>query len=336
MARDYILSASAIAPLGEICAIEMSSVGNDLSTLCGREVSFGPPTVHILGKYRLPRPYEEPCVYTLASLEGAFVGNVRWLLRFRDAITLSSLMLLVPPVELERKRMLREFSAMDADAYREACNNLCGGAAQGLREAFGVDLSMVQRESRFVDIAKSRADWNAIFPPPPFVMVEFPLTISGWPPSVCAQILEREVLEALLKAKGVEQPFEDVRGTILQIDENEGAQAQLSSLLAGLPYHLYSAPNLALAVDGIDVESVQLVVVDIGNSANDGFGTLRRLRSTARYAHLPVIMCCAKGLLRREYVVRALQSGAKDFVAKPFDRDLLLRKIEKHALTLAP
>lgn len=334
MARDYILSASAMVPLGEICAMEMSSVGHDLSTLCGKEVVFGSPTVHILGKYRLPKPYEEPCVYTLAALEGGFTGQVRWLLRFKDAITISSLMLLVPQVELDRKRRLREFSAMDADAYREACNNLCGGAAQGLREAFGVDLSMVQKETRFVDIAKSRADWDAIFPPPPFVMVEFPITVAGWPPSVCAQVLEREVLEAFLKAKGVEAPFEDVRGTILQIDENEGAQAQMVSLLAGLPYHVYAAPNFALAVDGIDVEGVQLVVIDIGNSANDGFQTLARLRSTAKYQHLPVIMCASKGLLRKEYVVRAMQGGARDFLAKPFDRDLLLSKIEKHALRL--
>ncbi|GEM_PF-1989887 len=334
MVRDYILSDTALAPLGEICAVEMSSVGHDLSTLCGKEVMFGSPVVHILGKYRLPRPYEEPCVFTLATLEGGFTGHVRWLLRFKDAITISSLMLLVPTPELERKRRMREFSAMDADAYREACNNLCGGAAQGLRETFGVDLSMAQKETRFVDIAKSRADWDAIFPPPPFVMVEFPITIEGWPQSVCAQVLEREVLETFLKAKGVEHPFEDVRGTILQIDENEGSQAQLASLLAGLPYHLYAAPNFALAVDGIDVEGVQLVLIDIGNSVNDGFQTLSRLHNTAKFMHLPIVMCCSKGLLRKEYVLRAMQGGARDFVAKPFERDLLLSKIEKHALKL--
>lgn len=336
MARDFILSSAARGPLGSVCAVEMSAVAQDLTTVCGRDVEFGTPTVHIIGKYRLPKPYEEPCVYTLAEFEGAFRGPVRWLLRFRDAITISSLMILVPSAEIDRKRRNREFSAMDADAYREACNLLCGGAAQGLRAAFGLDLSMVQKETRFVDVGRSRAEWDAIFPHPPFVMVEFPLTVGGYLPSVCAQILEGDVLAALLKAKGIDQPFEEIRGLVVLIDEGDGSSAQLASVLDGAPYHTYCAPNFQLATEGIDLEKAQLVLVDVGSQRNDGFDTLFRLHVNPRYAHLPVVMCCAKSLVKKDHVVRAMQGGAKDFVAKPFERDALLSKIEKHALKLPP
>ena len=108
----------------------------------------------------------------------------------------------------------------------------------------------------------------------------------------------------------------------------------VEGFVLGPQAHVLVCGDYSDAVDGIDVEGVQLVLIDIGNSVNDGFQTLSRLHNTAKFMHLPIVMCCSKGLLRKEYVLRAMQGGAKDFVAKPFERELLLSKIEKHALKL--
>lgn len=60
----------------------------------------------------------------------------------------------------------------------------------------------------------------------------------------------------------------------------------------------------------------QLIVLDIMLPDEDGVSILRRLRADQRYAAIPVIMATAKG---SEFdKVKGLDSGADDYIAKPF------------------
>ena len=60
----------------------------------------------------------------------------------------------------------------------------------------------------------------------------------------------------------------------------------------------------------------ELIVLDIMLPDEDGMSILGRLRADKRYASIPVIMATAKG---SEYdKVKGLDSGADDYIAKPF------------------
>ena len=60
----------------------------------------------------------------------------------------------------------------------------------------------------------------------------------------------------------------------------------------------------------------ELIVLDIMLPDEDGVSILRRLRADKRYANIPVIMATAKG---SEFdKVKGLDSGADDYIAKPF------------------
>ena len=60
----------------------------------------------------------------------------------------------------------------------------------------------------------------------------------------------------------------------------------------------------------------ELIVLDIMLPDEDGMSILARLRVDKRYASIPVIMATAKG---SEYdKVKGLDSGADDYIAKPF------------------
>lgn len=60
----------------------------------------------------------------------------------------------------------------------------------------------------------------------------------------------------------------------------------------------------------------ELIVLDIMLPDEDGVSILRRLRADKHYANIPVIMATAKG---SEFdKVKGLDSGADDYIAKPF------------------
>ena len=60
----------------------------------------------------------------------------------------------------------------------------------------------------------------------------------------------------------------------------------------------------------------QLILLDIMLPDEDGLSILRRLRSDARYANIPVIMATSKGMEFDK--VKGLDAGADDYIAKPF------------------
>jgi len=78
------------------------------------------------------------------------------------------------------------------------------------------------------------------------------------------------------------------------------------------------------ALEILDHESIDLVILDIMLPKMDGLSVCREIRQSERLKHLPVIMLTAKG----EEVDRVvgLELGADDYMVKPFSpRELILR-----------
>jgi two-component system, chemotaxis family, chemotaxis protein CheY len=85
------------------------------------------------------------------------------------------------------------------------------------------------------------------------------------------------------------------------------------------------------AVDGVDAVSKytelrpDLVTMDITMPNMDGVTALKAIRGTDAGAR--IIMCSAMG--QESLVVEAITSGARDFVAKPFEADRVVEAVNK-------
>ena len=89
--------------------------------------------------------------------------------------------------------------------------------------------------------------------------------------------------------------------------------------------------NVACTPDGADVLKLRsdlpdLLLLDIWMSGMDGRDICRQLKQDAATHHLPVVLISAS----RDIEMSALAAGADDFLAKPFEIDDLLGKIERN------
>jgi len=75
-------------------------------------------------------------------------------------------------------------------------------------------------------------------------------------------------------------------------------------------------------------ELPDVYVLDIWMSGSDGRELCKKLKSEERTKHIPVILISASNDLKHS----AETAGADDFLAKPFEIDMLLAKIEKALL----
>jgi two-component system chemotaxis response regulator CheY len=95
--------------------------------------------------------------------------------------------------------------------------------------------------------------------------------------------------------------------------------------LAG--YHTVQARDGWEALDGIYASRPAAVMLDIGMPRLDGLGVLRHLRKTPSFASLPVMMVTARNTPMD--VRSAMELGARDFLAKPFEDAQLLSRVAR-------
>ncbi len=90
--------------------------------------------------------------------------------------------------------------------------------------------------------------------------------------------------------------------------------------------------HAALAADGEEALSrafevlPDLVLLDLMLPRIDGYEVARRLRADPRTCHIPIVAITA--LVRPRDRTRAKEAGCDDYVDKPFDLDLLEKKIQ--------
>lgn len=90
-------------------------------------------------------------------------------------------------------------------------------------------------------------------------------------------------------------------------------------------HQVLTAANGQEALAVLDRHDVDLVLMDVNMPVLDGIGALRRIRSVARMADLPVIMVTANDM--DEQVIEALDGGADDYVVKPFSYAVLAARM---------
>ena len=112
---------------------------------------------------------------------------------------------------------------------------------------------------------------------------------------------------------------------ILIIDDDEHLLVGLSAKLKANGYNVVSAMDGVAAVAMTRGESPDLILLDLGLPAGDGFVFLARLRALAPHIATPVIVLSARDPSGNKQ--RALQAGAVAFLQKPPDNRELLSEI---------
>jgi class 3 adenylate cyclase/CheY-like chemotaxis protein len=112
--------------------------------------------------------------------------------------------------------------------------------------------------------------------------------------------------------------------TVLAVDDQPTNLRLLDAVLTPRGHRVITTSSGAEALSLLETEDVDIVLLDILMPGMDGHEVCRRIRATPATEFLPVVMITASGSEQR---LVALQSGADDFVTKPFDQSELLARV---------
>ena len=113
---------------------------------------------------------------------------------------------------------------------------------------------------------------------------------------------------------------------ILICDDAAFIRMMIKDILTKNGYNIAGeAENGAKAVEKYAELKPDLVLMDITMPEMDGIEALKKIKASDPGAS--VIMCSAMG--QQAMVIESIQSGAKDFIVKPFQADRVIEAVQK-------
>ncbi len=114
--------------------------------------------------------------------------------------------------------------------------------------------------------------------------------------------------------------------SILVVDDDEGIVEVIQIVLEGEGYEIITCMNAEDLRLLLNTARPDLILLDVLLLGQDGRKICRSLKSDPQTSHIPIIMLSAHSDVRND----ADDSGADDFLEKPFDVDELIKIVAKH------
>ncbi len=119
------------------------------------------------------------------------------------------------------------------------------------------------------------------------------------------------------------------KGAIILIEDDPSVLSAVRRILAREGYDVagFSDPLAALSAVAESSSAFDLIIIDINLPGIDGFDTSRRLKEIGSLEDVPIIFISAIHT-DSDRMLQGLELGAVDYIIKPFDPDIFLKKVE--------
>ncbi len=113
---------------------------------------------------------------------------------------------------------------------------------------------------------------------------------------------------------------------IMVIDDEERLLLAIKRYLVTQGFQVIVCESGKTALDRLNNENIDLIVIDILMSNLNGYDLVKKLRTLPTTGHIPFIFLTAKGMT--EDRIKGYKMGCKAYLAKPFDPEELVAIID--------
>ncbi|WP_236178072.1 MULTISPECIES: hybrid sensor histidine kinase/response regulator [Pseudomonas] len=117
------------------------------------------------------------------------------------------------------------------------------------------------------------------------------------------------------------------RGRVLLVEDNPVNQLVAKGMLGKLGCDVVVAAHGVEALDQLEHDEFDLVLMDCNMPVMDGYEASRQIRQSGRWPHLPIVALTANAMAEERERCRA--AGMSDYLAKPFRREELAALLDQ-------
>lgn len=112
---------------------------------------------------------------------------------------------------------------------------------------------------------------------------------------------------------------------VLVVDDTKPI-LKMAKFVLSESYNVYLSNSGELALEILECKPIDIVLMDVNMPGMDGVEAVRRIRKMKNIKDIPVIFFTA--LSSKDVIESCMQVGMKDYIVKPYEPDVLLKKLE--------
>lgn len=114
--------------------------------------------------------------------------------------------------------------------------------------------------------------------------------------------------------------------TILMVDDDPDILKIGKRILSAAGYDVLTALNAREACELLNQMAFDMIISDANMPQHSGFDLLKVLRHDSRFKHLPIALLTARR--EKKDIQHAIELGVDDYIVKPIDPMLLIKKVQ--------
>jgi len=122
------------------------------------------------------------------------------------------------------------------------------------------------------------------------------------------------------------QPIQE-KGTILYVEDNPDNRMLVRRILLSEDYNLLEAVNATEALEVLETNKPDLILMDINMPDMDGYTLTAKIKKMEGFERLPILALTAN--VMRGDKEKVLEAGCDGYIQKPIDFDELVREVAK-------
>ena len=138
------------------------------------------------------------------------------------------------------------------------------------------------------------------------------------------EIERKEVANSECENSEPDSYLSSIKPSILVVEDNHDMRKFISSILSE-NYKIVEAENGQEALQMLKSKTIDFIVSDLMMPVMDGLELSKQVKSDFSISHIPFLMLTAKSNVETQ--ISSYKLGVDDFLAKPFDSELLLARI---------
>jgi DNA-binding response OmpR family regulator len=119
--------------------------------------------------------------------------------------------------------------------------------------------------------------------------------------------------------------FTDASKRILVIDDDEGLQTLVNTMLSRVGLQAWAASTGIEGLEMLREEDFGLLILDLMLPDMDGYEVLAKLRKDVRYERMPILILSAKA--ETEAISKGFDLGADGYLTKPYLPNSLTERV---------
>ena len=120
-----------------------------------------------------------------------------------------------------------------------------------------------------------------------------------------------------------------MNGSILLVDEVGVVKIEISNILKSYGVEISHVKDGVEALNFLHLfkNKVKLILWSYISQDYSDFDAIKSIKSKEIYQSIPVAMISR--LTDRKYIIKAIEAGVSEFIAKPYDNETVVKKIDK-------